>query len=115
MRTLFINERTFRTTTSNPEKPDLLHLDLVRDGTPCGENLICLNQTCTSIFPHIDRTKCPTNHKKFECSGHGVSNTLSKKMPDAKDILFINFSTAVTPTNVSAKKVGWDRTVPFRK
>lgn len=48
-------------------------IGLVWDGTPCGENLICLNQTCSSIFPYIDQTKCPTNNNNLECSGHGVS------------------------------------------
>ncbi|KAK9754756.1 Disintegrin [Popillia japonica] len=44
---------------------------LVQDGTPCGESLICVNQTCSSIFPHVDQTKCPTNHEDKECSGNG--------------------------------------------
>lgn len=51
---------------------DIPNHGLVRDGTPCGDNLICINQTCTSIFPHIDQTKCPTNQNNAECSGHGV-------------------------------------------
>ncbi|XP_044261507.1 disintegrin and metalloproteinase domain-containing protein 11 isoform X8 [Tribolium madens] len=51
---------------------------LVLDGTPCGENLICLNQTCSSIFPYIDQTKCPTNNNNLECSGHGFCTNLNK-------------------------------------
>ncbi|XP_068896560.1 disintegrin and metalloproteinase domain-containing protein unc-71 isoform X5 [Tenebrio molitor] len=51
---------------------------LVWDGTPCGENLICLNQTCSSIFPYIDQTKCPTNNNNLECSGHGFCTNLNK-------------------------------------
>lgn len=47
---------------------------LVRDGTPCGDNLICVNQTCVSIFPYIDQTKCPTNQHNVECYGNGVSS-----------------------------------------
>ncbi|XP_030378642.1 uncharacterized protein LOC115627181 [Scaptodrosophila lebanonensis] len=45
---------------------------LVKDGTPCGDNLICLNQTCVSLFPHVDQTKCPTNKQGQECSERGV-------------------------------------------
>ncbi|KAJ8679601.1 hypothetical protein QAD02_015388, partial [Eretmocerus hayati] len=51
---------------------------LVRDGTPCGENLICLNQTCTNQFPHIDSEKCPSNNNKEECSGHGACDNVRK-------------------------------------
>ncbi|XP_031351128.1 disintegrin and metalloproteinase domain-containing protein 11 isoform X2 [Photinus pyralis] len=60
------------------DKSDLPPLGLVRDGTPCGENLICLNQTCTSIFPHIDQAKCPSNQNNLECSGHGYCTNSNK-------------------------------------
>lgn len=51
---------------------------LVKDGTPCGDNLVCVNQTCVSIYPHIDQTKCPTNNMDLECFGHGVSKIFQK-------------------------------------
>ncbi|XP_011502475.1 PREDICTED: disintegrin and metalloproteinase domain-containing protein 11 isoform X3 [Ceratosolen solmsi marchali] len=54
------------------------NMGLVRDGTPCGENLICINQTCSNQFPHIDLGKCPSNHINHECSNHGVCNNLNK-------------------------------------
>ncbi|XP_032457471.1 uncharacterized protein LOC100116487 [Nasonia vitripennis] len=53
-------------------------LGLVRDGTPCGDNLICINQTCTSQFPHMDVGRCPSNNDNYECSAHGVCNNLNK-------------------------------------
>ncbi|XP_041977445.1 disintegrin and metalloproteinase domain-containing protein 11 isoform X2 [Aricia agestis] len=53
-------------------------LGLVRDGTPCGDNLICVNQTCTSIFPYIDHTKCPSDHNNNECSARGVCSNSNK-------------------------------------
>ncbi|XP_049823271.1 disintegrin and metalloproteinase domain-containing protein 11 [Aethina tumida] len=67
-----------KTTTGTNEKLDLPHLGLVRDGTPCGENLICLNQTCSSIFPHVKQEKCPSNDNKVECSGHGYCTNQNK-------------------------------------
>ncbi|KAL9695020.1 hypothetical protein quinque_014305 [Culex quinquefasciatus] len=51
---------------------------LVREGTPCGDNLICVNQSCVSIFPYIDQTKCPSNHNNLECSGNGDCTNTNK-------------------------------------
>ncbi|XP_020805686.1 uncharacterized protein LOC110182065 isoform X1 [Drosophila serrata] len=51
---------------------------LVKDGTPCGDNLICLNQTCVSLFPHVDQTKCPANKQGQECSEHGVCTNTNR-------------------------------------
>ncbi|KAI5751130.1 hypothetical protein M8J77_004585 [Diaphorina citri] len=46
-------------------------LGLVRDGTPCGEHLICVNQTCTSVFPYMDQGRCPSNNEDV-CSSRGI-------------------------------------------
>lgn len=46
---------------------------LVHDGTACGEKLICVNQTCESLYPFIEPGHCETNNNALECSGHGVS------------------------------------------
>ncbi|XP_060833898.1 disintegrin and metalloproteinase domain-containing protein unc-71 isoform X4 [Rhopalosiphum padi] len=52
---------------------------LVQDGTPCGDNLICINQTCTSMNPYIDtHNKCPSNHNNLECSAHGICSNLNQ-------------------------------------
>ncbi|VVC39377.1 Hypothetical protein CINCED_3A019380 [Cinara cedri] len=53
---------------------------LVHDGTTCGNDLICVNQTCTSIEPYIDGDyfKCPSNHKTKECSGNGICSNLNQ-------------------------------------
>lgn len=64
----------YRTTSGAAVSRDFTENGLVRDGTPCGRNLICVNQTCVSIFPYIDQTKCPTNNNNVECYGQGVSN-----------------------------------------
>ncbi|XP_047110885.1 disintegrin and metalloproteinase domain-containing protein 22 isoform X1 [Schistocerca piceifrons] len=67
-----------KATSGAIDSPGLPLMGLVKDGTPCGESLICLNQTCTSLYPHIDPNKCPSNHHSEECSGHGVCTNVNK-------------------------------------
>ncbi|XP_060810887.1 disintegrin and metalloproteinase domain-containing protein 22 isoform X2 [Amyelois transitella] len=72
------NEYECKATTGLPKHSEIGPLGLVRDGTPCGDNLVCVNQTCTSIFPYIDHTKCPTDHNNNECSAKGLCSNLNK-------------------------------------
>lgn len=67
-----------RITTGLLQHTEIAPLGVVRDGTPCGDNLVCVNQSCTSIFPFIDHTKCPTDQNNNECSAKGVSNYIIK-------------------------------------
>ncbi|RZF46526.1 hypothetical protein LSTR_LSTR011893 [Laodelphax striatellus] len=67
-----------KTTSGTIKNSDLPPHGLVRDGTPCGENLICVNQSCVSIYPFMDQGHCPSNHNNHECSGHGVCSNLNK-------------------------------------
>ncbi|XP_071515149.1 disintegrin and metalloproteinase domain-containing protein unc-71 isoform X3 [Panulirus ornatus] len=50
---------------------------LVHDGTACGEKLICVNQTCESLYPYIEPGHCETNNNALECSGHGVCSNIN--------------------------------------
>lgn len=67
-----------RTTSGAAISSDSTEHGLVRNGSPCGKNLICMNQTCVSLFPYIDQTKCPTNSNNVECYGQGVSQLKSQ-------------------------------------
>ncbi|XP_015607656.1 disintegrin and metalloproteinase domain-containing protein 19 [Cephus cinctus] len=67
-----------KTTSGTVEGSEMPGMGLVRDGTSCGDNLICVNQTCTSLFPHVDQGKCPSNHNNNECSGNGVCTNANK-------------------------------------
>ncbi|XP_054719629.1 zinc metalloproteinase-disintegrin-like EoMP06 isoform X2 [Uloborus diversus] len=49
---------------------------LVKDGTKCGFQKFCLNQTCTSIR-NVVSGKCPLEDEQNACSGHGVCTNLN--------------------------------------
>ncbi|XP_050665177.1 disintegrin and metalloproteinase domain-containing protein 33 [Leptidea sinapis] len=72
------NEYDCKATTGLPGHPEVDAMGLVRDGTPCGDNLVCVNQSCTSIYPFIDHTKCPTDHNNHECSARGTCSNTNK-------------------------------------
>ncbi|GIY83310.1 disintegrin and metalloproteinase domain-containing protein 11 [Caerostris extrusa] len=57
--------------------PDIPDLGMVRDGTKCAEEKICVNQTCVSINQFIEPGNCPTSHMGHVCSGHGVCSNLN--------------------------------------
>ena len=44
---------------------------------------ICMNKTCSSIYPYIDRSKCPSNNVALDCSGHGVCSNMNSCFCDA--------------------------------
>jgi hypothetical protein len=46
---------------------------MVQDGTSCGQEMICMNQTCISLRPLKTYTRCPVDALNNECSGRGVS------------------------------------------
>ncbi|XP_048519013.1 zinc metalloproteinase-disintegrin-like atrolysin-A, partial [Dendroctonus ponderosae] len=60
-----------RSREANGDPDQLPPFGLVRSGTPCGDNLICINQSCIAIFSHVTQERCPTNSAAAECSGHG--------------------------------------------
>ncbi|KAG8179956.1 hypothetical protein JTE90_015405 [Oedothorax gibbosus] len=49
---------------------------LVKDGTKCGYQKFCSNQTCTSIKSLVSG-KCPLEEFQSTCSGHGVCTNLN--------------------------------------
>ncbi|GFY40017.1 disintegrin and metalloproteinase domain-containing protein 28 [Trichonephila inaurata madagascariensis] len=53
-----------------------LKYGLVKDGTKCGYQKLCLNQTCTSIRSIISG-KCPLEEIHSTCSGHGICTNIN--------------------------------------
>ncbi|UYV79269.1 ADAM22 [Cordylochernes scorpioides] len=56
---------------------DLGDIGLVKDGSRCSDDMICVNQSCQPLHHYIDPGRCPTNNIQLSCSGHGdCSNIL---------------------------------------
>ncbi|XP_076377687.1 disintegrin and metalloproteinase domain-containing protein mind-meld isoform X4 [Megalopta genalis] len=69
--------KLYRMTNGKVDGSEVPSMGLVRDGTSCGNNSVCVNQTCTSHFPLIGKETCPSNHNNNECSGKGVCTNIN--------------------------------------
>ncbi|XP_033178317.1 disintegrin and metalloproteinase domain-containing protein 11 isoform X10 [Bombus impatiens] len=67
-----------KSTTGKVDGTEIPGMGLVRDGTSCGNQSICVNQTCINLPPNLGNDKCPSNHNNNECSGNGVCTNLNK-------------------------------------
>ena len=59
------------------DKGSLFYMGIVKDGVRCGDNMICMNQTCVDLAPMSRHTKCPESipphgGRPVECSTNGV-------------------------------------------
>ena len=65
----------------------VFYMGIVKDGVRCGDNKICVNQTCKDIpYDMVKYTKCPQNipphgGKMEECSTNGVSRMINFQFP----------------------------------
>lgn len=60
------------------DKGSLFYMGIVKDGVRCGDNMICMNQSCVDLAPMSRHTKCPESipphgGRPVECSTNGVS------------------------------------------
>ena len=46
---------------------------MVQDGMKCGDQMICMNQTCVKTQPMKTYMRCPVDASNLECSNRGVS------------------------------------------
>lgn len=66
---------------------------------------MCVNQTCVSLFPYIDTSKCPVGDNNVECSGHGVQKQKLEKI--LSHINYFNFFQSCTNMNKCFCNFGW--------
>ncbi|XP_059084757.1 uncharacterized protein LOC131881812 isoform X4 [Tigriopus californicus] len=50
---------------------------MIQDGTRCGNEMICLNQSCISIRPMMSYTRCPADSQNIECAGRGICSNMN--------------------------------------
>jgi len=53
-----------------------VHVGMVRDGSRCGIESMCIDGECLSLH-HVMPVTCVTGHNGLVCSGHGVSLTVT--------------------------------------
>ena len=49
-----------------------VRVGMVRDGSPCGTDAMCIDRECVSL-DRVMSVTCPLGHNGLLCSGHGVS------------------------------------------
>ena len=60
--------------SSSSAVADML-VGMVRDGSPCSTDAMCINGQCVPLG-RIMPVTCPAGHNGLVCSGHGVSGAL---------------------------------------
>ncbi|KAH9518359.1 Disintegrin and metalloproteinase domain-containing protein 12 [Bulinus truncatus] len=58
-------------TVHGPSLMDMPHMGMVQDGTKCGQNKICMKNSCVQL-PIIPDFYCPSDNSSVICSNHGV-------------------------------------------
>ena len=80
--------------TGLDKREEVFYMGIVKDGVRCGDNKICMNQTCRDISGMIQYTRCPQaipprGGKMEECALNGVSLSKYCILQVVDDILFL--------------------------